>query len=254
MKIDLVLTAGNIHPHYTHLYPLVYKIWKKHFNLDCYLILISENIPDYLNDFKDYIILWNHNSELSDIYVAQVIRILYPALFPDKNILITDLDIFPVKYTYFITPIEKYPDNYFISYTDRYIKNNMLAICYNIAKGSIWGEIFNIKNKEDIINRLNEWYTKCYTGIKNCPGWYTDQQKLFTFIKKWNNYKTNVIILKDKDIGFKRLHNRQRDKVKLVKNFEEICKNIHTYSDIHAIKPYHKTAWYLRTLVDNIIN
>ena len=94
------MTAGNINGHYTKLFPLIYKIWKFRFDLDCFLILISDEIPKYILDNKNYIILWD-NQEMNDIYVAQVIRILYPALFPNKNILITDLDIFPVSKEYF---------------------------------------------------------------------------------------------------------------------------------------------------------
>ena len=43
MKIDFVLTAGNINAHYTKLYPLISKIWKKRFNLDKYN---ADEIPD----------------------------------------------------------------------------------------------------------------------------------------------------------------------------------------------------------------
>ena len=97
MKIDMVLTAGNLNHHYLQLFPLIHKVWKKRFNLDCYCILISKDIPDYLNDLKEYIILFKPIERLNDIYVAQVIRLLYPALFPDKTVLITDLDILPVR-------------------------------------------------------------------------------------------------------------------------------------------------------------
>lgn len=250
MKIDFVLTAGNINGHYTKLFPLIYKIWKFRFDLDCFLILVANEIPKYLLDFKNYIILWE-NKDMNDIYVAQVIRILYPALFPDKNILITDLDIFPVSKRYFLDSISEIEDNYFISYTDRALKQKMLTICYNVAKGDIWSQIFNIKTKKDINQRLKQWYNLEYTGKKNCPGWYTDQKKLFEYVYKWNK---NIIILKDKNIGYKRLGNRQRDKEKILKNFDEICKNLDKYSDIHCIKPYSKTGWYLRTLTEKLIN
>ena len=35
MKIDLVLTAGNLNSHYTKIFPLIYKIWNIRFNLPC---------------------------------------------------------------------------------------------------------------------------------------------------------------------------------------------------------------------------
>ena len=38
MKIDLVLTACNNVYKYISYYPIVYKVWKKRFNLDLYLM------------------------------------------------------------------------------------------------------------------------------------------------------------------------------------------------------------------------
>ena len=114
----------------------------------------------------------------------------------EKNVLITDLDILPVKDSYFIEPIKDIPDDHFISYTNRYIKQKMLAVCYNLAKGSTWSEIFNIKTKKDIVEKLNKWYNIEYNGIKNCPGWYTDQKKLYQKIFGWSYFESRVKILK----------------------------------------------------------
>lgn len=251
MKIDLVLTAGNINHHYLQLYPLIFKVWKYRFNLDCYLILISNDIPDYLLELKDFIILFNPIENLNDIYIAQVIRILYPSLFLDKTVLITDLDIIPVKKSYFIDSIKYLHDNTFVSFTNRYYKQNMYAICYNVAKGNTFSKMFNIKTKEDIIKRLKEWYNENYNGKKNCDGWYTDQLKLFEYFEKYEYMK---IVLDDKNIGYKRLNNRARDKEYIIKNFKEILKNIEDYSDIHCIKPYSKTKNYLKKIVNKLIS
>ena len=58
MKIDIVLTACNNVYKYISYYPIVYKVWKKRFNLDLYLILISDKIPHFLQEYKDTIILF----------------------------------------------------------------------------------------------------------------------------------------------------------------------------------------------------
>lgn len=251
MKIDLVLTAGNINHHYLQLYPLVYTVWKKRFNLDCYLVLISKDIPDYLQDYKDYIILFDPIENINDVYIAQVIRLLYPAIFKEKTVLISDLDIIPVKKNYFIEPIKYLHNDTFVSYTNRYYKQNMYAICYNVGKGNTFGKMFNINSIEDIKERLKEWYNINYTGKKNCDGWYTDQLKLFEHFEKYDGYKK---VLDDKSIGYKRLNNRARDKEYIIKNFNEILENIESYSDIHCIKPYSKTKNYLKKMVNKIIS
>lgn len=250
MKIDFVLTAGNLNHHYLQIFPLIHQVWKKRFNLDCYLILVATEIPDYLIHLKDSIILFKPMENINDIYVAQVIRILYPALYPNKNILITDLDIIPVNKQYFIKPVKKLEQNFFVSYTDRYIKQEMLAICFNLAPGYVYSKMFNVLTLEDIKNKLIEWYNPDYTGRKNCPGWYTDQKQLYRHFYK---YQGNKKILNDKIIGFKRLNNRTRDKQYIVKNFNDILNNIEKYSDIHCIKPFSKTKNYLRKIVKKLI-
>lgn len=253
MKIDLVLTAGNLNSHYTKIFPLIYKIWNIGFKLPVYLILVSNNIPDYLEEFKEFIILFKPIDNINDIYIAQFIRILYPALFDKKNILITDLDIFPVSKNYFIKSIEKYDDDKFITFTDRYIKQNMYAICYNVANSNVWKDIFNINSIEDVKRIIIDNYNELYTGRKNCEGWYTDQKTLFKLVNLWNKKTNNLIILKDDDLNFKRLNNRSRDKKNIIPNFQNILDNIDKYSDIHCIKPYSKTGWYLRQITEKLI-
>ena len=246
----MVLTAGNMNHHYLQLYPLIYEVWKKRFNLDCYLILISDEIPDYLEKLKDYIILEKPVEDINDIYTAQVIRILYPALFPEKTILITDLDIIPVNKNYFIKPLEFLQNNTFVTWTDRYKKQEMYAICYNAGRGTTFQSMFNVKTKEDIIGKLKEWYNKDYTGKKNCPGWYTDQQQLYINFEKYTGYK---VAFRDKNIGYKRLNNRARDKEYIIKNFDKIMENLESYSDIHCIKPFSKTKGILNKMVKKLI-
>lgn len=250
MKIDFVLTAGNFNHHYMQLFPLIHKVWKENFNLDCYLILVSTEIPDYLESLSKYIILFEPLENIHTVYIAQVIRILYPALFPDKTILITDLDILPGKKDYFLKPIEFLHSDTFVTYTDRYVHQEMCAICYNVAKGKIFGKMFDINTLEDIKNKLIEWYDKGYFGRKNCPGWYTDQKKLFEYFNKYDGLK---IILEDNKIGFKRSHNRNHDKRRILNDFDDFLENIKTYSDIHCLKPYSKTNYYLKIIVDKLI-
>jgi hypothetical protein len=253
MKIDLVLTACNNNEEYLKMYPYIFKIWKSRFNLLCYLILIMNDIPKYLEDYKDYIILFPPIEKINTIFIAQNIRILYPAIFKNKNVLITDIDIAPVSKEYFINSVENYDIDTFISYTDRYISQNMLAICYNIANSEVWKKIFNIENSNDIINMLKSWYNEKYSGEKNSEGWFTDQQKLFEYVTKYQQNNNNkVIILKDKDIVYKRLDKRTKDIIKIIKNKNELYKNL-DYTDVHLSKRIWKPGSYHNIMI-NILN
>ena len=179
MKIDFVLTSCNEVEKYISMVPFFFKFWENIIKLPCKLILIAEKIPLFLKEYEDSIILYPYINNLNTGFISQVIRILYPALFIDKNILITDVDIFPISNDYFTQYITEFDNNYFITYTDRYIKNNNeLAICYNLANSRLWSKIFSINSINDIIEKLNNWYEIDYNGIKNCNGWNVDQKKL----------------------------------------------------------------------------
>lgn len=258
MKIDIVLTSCNLNNYYLNLYPYVFKVWKEKFNLDLYMILIADDIPDNLLNYKKFIILFKPIPNMNTTYIAQVIRILYPSLFDNLNVLITDIDIFPISKKYFIKSIENYTKDQFIAYTDRYIKNNMIAICYNVANSSVWNEIFNINNLEDINNILLSNYDDKYNGTKNCIGWYTDQQLLFNYIMEYKNKKNNynkVIFLNDNEIDYKRLDGKSANKLLEIKNNQKnILNNIHTYSDFHIIRNYNLNLKLFENIIESILS
>ncbi len=61
-------------------------------------------IPDELKNYKDNIILWNMNKNLNSAFVAQNIRIFYPALLSlpdDELVMITDMDMLPINPSYY---------------------------------------------------------------------------------------------------------------------------------------------------------
>jgi predicted phage-related endonuclease len=101
---------------------------------------------------------------------------------------------------------------------------------------------------------LKDNYNINYNGKKNCDGWYTDQKQLYDKIINWEKYESKFTIFKDVDIKFKRLNNRQVNKVKIVGDFDNILKKIETFTDIHAIKPYSKVGWYLRKITEVLID
>lgn len=253
MKIDLVLTACDTNDHYLKLFPYIIKVWKQKFNIDCQLVLIANDIPSFLIDYKDNIVLFRPIEGIHTAFISQVIRILYPCLYDNKNILITDVDIFPISYNYFIKSIENLPDNVFVSYRDAYIKQNMLGICYNVANSSIWKEIFNINNIDELIIILKKWYDIKYTGQKNCTGWFTDQQKLFEYVMNWKkNNDTRFVLFNDKNMNFHRLDKRQKNFI--INNFQKLQTSMNDYTDFHSIKPYSAYKKIIEILVDAICN
>lgn len=245
----MVLTACDDNPLYLNCIPCVFDCWKKLFNVSCKLILVSKTIPDILKDYKNDIELFVPIDGIHPAFTAQVVRILYPCLFSNNTVLITDADIVPCNKKYF--DYDDFDDNMFVTFRDKYIKDNMLAMCYNMAKGQVWKEIFKINNTVDVRDRIKEWYNYEYTGIKNCPGWFTDQQKLFEYVKLFDQKR--VKYLKDEELKFNRLDKKQ--KIYILTNFEIVKLNVETlkYTDFHLIRPFYKYEKLIKQIIEEII-
>ena len=67
MKIDCVLTSCNLNKKYTDFIPLFIKSWEKtHPTIDIKIVLICDEIPTYLDNWKKYIIQFK---EIKNIYI-----------------------------------------------------------------------------------------------------------------------------------------------------------------------------------------
>lgn len=241
MKLDCVLSAVNEEKLYIDFVPIFIKTWTKLYpNTDVKVILICENIPNNLLEFKDNIIHFPPLEGVSTCFTSTYIRTLYPAILNYNNgILISDIDMLPMNRTYYSENIKKYDNDKFIYLRHVCLRSKEIAICYNVATPKIWGEIYNIKTLDDIKQTLTTRFKsiKYIDGPpgKKRPGYNTDQLDLYKKVHEWHEKTNNFIILKDSETGFKRLCRSQRFTLN-----EKTMKNISNgvYSDCHTYRPY----------------
>lgn len=179
MKLTTVLGSTNDNPSYYKFIPKQISFWKK-FNINFIAIFVGNEIPKELELYSNNIILWNKNLDLNTAFVAQNIRIYYPALLnlsSDEIVMITDMDMLPCNDIYYKHGIDNFTINDFIYY--RHIDGNQIYMCYNAAHPSIWSKIFNINKKEDIEVTLSNTYNNNYSGIPGHIGWYCDQEIMY---------------------------------------------------------------------------
>jgi hypothetical protein len=239
MKLDCVLTAVNENKLYIQFVPYFIKVWNKIYpDIDIKVILIANSIPEILNEYINNIILFEPIENVSTSFISQYIRLLYPAILNYENgIMITDIDIVPMNNIYYTENISNYDNNKFIYLRNFVYCNREYAMCYNTATNKVWGEIFNIKTKQDIINRLNNVYKNNeYVDGHGNTGWSLDQLHLYSYINYWKN-KYNFIMLNDNETGIKRL---DRDTFDITDN--NIINDIKNrkFSDYHCYRPYLK--------------
>tara|TARA_Y100000589_G_C27177045_1_gene639198 strand:- start:696 stop:2087 length:1392 start_codon:yes stop_codon:yes gene_type:complete len=227
MKIDCILTSTNTKKEYIEFIPLFIRSWQKLLPfVDVKIILISDSIPEEYKNYKDNIILYQKEKNISHKFISQYIRILYPSILNYKNgILISDIDMIPINEKYFTNKILEYNDNNLIVYRNILKSIEQVPICYNVATSKIWSKIMNIKNIDDINNNIKKIFNRIeYEEKKAGKGWGVDQMELYTKLKM----SENVIYLVE--TKFKRL---DRGKIPERNRLEEIINNKKVY-DYHA--------------------
>ena len=251
MKLDCVLTACNTNLLYLDFIPIFIKTWNKLYpNVDVKIILISDNIPEQLECYSSNIILFTPIENISTAFISQYIRNLYPAILNYENgIMITDMDILPMNKTYYTKNIEKFDNDKFIYLRNVLLNSKEIAMCYNVATNKTWSDVFNIKNEDDIKDRLIDINDKIiYKDGHGQKGWNTDQLDLYKYIMNWNNKTNNFIFLKDNETGYKRL---DRNTFQLNDKLINLIRN-GSFSDYHCYRPFKKYEKINNAIYDSL--
>jgi hypothetical protein len=148
MKVTVAFCAINNNPEYYRFIPKQILFWRK-LGIRFVAVYVGQSLPVELIPYSHSIMLWTANSDLNSAFVAQNLRIYYPALLnvpDDEAVIITDIDVLPISGSYYMDGLEKYGDCDFIHYSD----SNQQTIIYNAANPKIWGAIFGIKSNTDM--------------------------------------------------------------------------------------------------------
>lgn len=229
MKIDRVIVSTTSHKNYFNFWPIVSNSWK---NLGIKPTLIYTSNKKKKFDSEQDVLNLNIDG-LDPIFVAQSSRLLVPSLFPNDVCLISDIDIMPLSKSYFFEQIKKIDDDNFVIYRPDACPPNMLALCFNVALGKTWNELFEASTVEDIKKLLTKWYPKEYVAFKN--NWYFDQIKLREKLEIFRKTNPNrVKTLDDRVTNFNRLN---RDNLKL--DMKKYLSSEEYFSDFHMPRPYN---------------
>lgn len=237
MKLDCILTAVNENKLYLDFVPIFINTWNKLYpGVDVKIILIAKKIPEEYLNYKDNLILFEPIDNVLTSFTSQFIRLLYPCLLNYENgVMITDMDMLPMNRTYYTEHIHSFDNSKFI-----YLRENVcfsdkqIAMCYNVAVPNIWKDIFEINSIEDIRNLIEN--TSKNNIIKEGHGnigWSIDQIILYQKVMEWNEKTNNLVCLKEKDTGFKRLNRHafnMNDDIK-----KKISNGV--YTDYHCFRP-----------------
>lgn len=239
ITIDRVILGCDANPLYLEFWPVVARTWEEIVGIKPTLALIATadvKIDESLGD----VIRFEPIEGIPTAFQAQVIRLLLPIFFKDEVCIISDMDMIPCQKSYFVDSVKDLPEDAFIVYKDGAFEADVYKeypMCYNVARGSTFQEIFNVSSAEDINAIMSHWYG---LGL----GWTSDQQILYAALNNWPDKNTRLIKLGHPVIG-------RIDRAYWAYQTHAVA--FHYYIDSHMLRPYSKYKNEIDGLVDLLI-
>ena len=212
-RLGRVLVACNMNRDYLDFWPSTRRAWKEIVGLESTLVLVatSDELPADLRDDPD-VVRFEPLPGVHATFQAQCVRLLYPALVEtDGAVIISDIDLYPLRGGYFHDPVLRLDDRFFVVYRDERLDRGEIDMMFNAALPRTWGEVFDVATLDDVRSELARWADGLeYHGGRGWPGWYTDQQTLYRKVMSWPQRADRVWMMDDQYTRYRRLN---RDKL-----------------------------------------
>ena len=187
--VDTVLLACNENPHYLDFWPIVRRAWLQIVGIRAVLVFVGGELPAGLQDDPD-VIFFKAIPSWPTATQAQCIRLLYPALLAGRSgVTINDMDMIPMQREFYVDCFERHTSDQLVGL--RGIDEGWREVYMNgiAAAPATWGEMFSIRNIDDVRAQLREWSeAHVADGIhanKGGVGWCTDQRLFYQQVKSW---------------------------------------------------------------------
>lgn len=190
LRIDRVIVSSDANPLYVPFWPIVAKTWKQLVGITPTLILVAPKdvvVDESLGD----VIRVEPIPGIPTAFQAQVIRLLAPAYYEDDVCIISDIDMIPLSKDYFVNSVAEIDQTCFVTFKDGAFAGQSIPeypMCYNVAKGSVFKELFNIESVAEIPTIIAHWYALGW-------GWTTDQQILYRTLNAWHQQTNRLVKL-----------------------------------------------------------
>lgn len=212
MKLKYVVAGVNENATYIHCVPFFIKAWKSlHQDVEIRIILFANEMPTFLAEFKDSIVLVTPIVGVSTAFCSQIVRLFYPCILPnDGAVMISDIDLLPLNFDYFKDALKGKQVDHFVTFRANHMKKHNrqeVVMCYNAAYSAVWSDIFQVKSYQDMIEKMISIYSQIeYEDKHNGKGWRTDQRYLFQALGRWSKKNEQHIECTDEELQFQRLN------------------------------------------------
>jgi hypothetical protein len=241
MRLDRVLMACDLNSDYLDYWPSARRGWLEIVGIEPLLLLIADgnDIPLALRA-DPFVVPFTPLPGVHTAFQAQCIRLLYPAIAETDNaVIISDVDLYPLRRSYFVDPIEKLDERFFVSYRSVRFERAEVAIAFNAATPATWSELFNVSTLDDVRVRLTEWTSGVeYDGQRGGPGWYRDQEILYQTITRWPQAPARWWAFDDEYTGYHRLDKLDLERERGLEPHRRQALHKQIYSDYVCLFPY----------------
>jgi hypothetical protein len=207
-RLGCVLLACDLNRDYLDFWPSTRQAWKEIVGLDAILVLVAPDdlIPAELRG-DPAVIPFEPIPGVHSAFQAQCVRLLYPALLEtDGAVIIADIDLYPLRASYFYEPIASLDERFFVVYRDERFNRGEVDILFNAALPTTWADVFGVATPEGVRSELERWADGLeYDGRRGWPGWYTDQRTLHQKLASWPARPERLWVLDDQYCRYRRL-------------------------------------------------
>lgn len=155
MKIDKIIFSSDDNPKYLEIWKYVSKVCMEILHVKPVLFHITEEDSEFFEDEFGIIKKVKRIPNCRTSIQAQFYRIYGTSYFFNETCLISDVDMITPNKEYFVNQVKKFNEDSFVVYSsdvyneklpfvNRMFYKNRLPICYYLAKGKIFQEIFEI--------------------------------------------------------------------------------------------------------------
>lgn len=248
--IDNVVISMDDNPLYSDFWEPNCKLW---YMMGVKPILVKISNIDLIEEFEDKIIF--NIKKIDGVNTgnqAQLSRLWVTQFYPNKKIILSDIDMLPLNKEYFFTNALRGNDDQIVSYySNAYSSSSEVnhPICYLLAKGKLFKEILQLP--ENFKNFIDKIQNTC--GIT----WTSDEGYITQCYERLiSNGEKNKLCNLTRNSGPEGAYNRiARDSSDIDMNKVEYFKqNIDNYYDMHCPRPYKKYKEFIDSIVEAVEN
>ncbi len=229
MKIDYVVISSD-DSHYLDFYEPVAQTWKK-LGFKTILLHITEEDRAEETEYGIYQKV-KRVGKYPTGWQAQLVRLYARKMFPNSNLLLSDIDMVPLSAEYFVSNASSILDEQILAYSGQPYGNvPYYPICYILGAGKQLEAALNLPNTfEAFLRKVSQDYT-----VK----WNSDEHYLYDHLKG----RENLSVLPVRDYSSDRVDRSNW-------NYNPKKLTLGKYIDSHLLRPFKQHSEEIQKMLE----